>query len=174
MYDVAISYHNEKYKEAKKIYHFLESEGWNVFFAPEKQQEMISEKLDVKLYNLYKNQSYLKLLLVSQQYSISEWTQLEKRMALESTKEDNKRLVIVNYTKENLSEELSEFIYINGMNKTEDQIAVFVSERLKNLNRQSNLKPNTQYKNQVASSYVNKGINFGDNTKIVGDINFGK
>lgn len=55
MYDVAISYQNEKYKEAKKIYYFLKSEGWNVFFAPEKQQEMVSERLDVKLYNLYKN-----------------------------------------------------------------------------------------------------------------------
>lgn len=174
MYDVAISYQNEKYKEAEKIYYFLKSEGWNVFFAPEKQQEMVSERLDVKLYNLYKNQSYLKLLLVSQQYLTSEWTQLEKRMALDSIKEDNKRLVIVNYTKENLSEELSEFIYIDGMDKTEDQIAAFVNERLRNLNRQSDLEPNTQYKSQVISSWVNKGINFGDNTKVEGDIHFGK
>lgn len=172
MYDVAISYQNEKYKEAKKIYYFLKSEGWNVFFAPENQQEMVSEKLDVKLYNLYKNQSYLKLLLVSKRYLTSEWTQLEKRMALDSTKEDNKRLVIVNYTKENLSEELSEFIYINGMDKTEDQIAAFINERLKSLNRQPGLEPNTQYKSQVTSSWVNNGIHFGDNAKI-GDIHFG-
>ncbi len=174
MYDVAISYQNEKYKEAKKIYYFLKSEGWNVFFAPEKQQEMVSERLDVKLYDLYKNQSYLKLLLVSQQYLTSEWTQLEKRMALDSIKEDTKRLVIVNYTKENLSEELSEFIYIDGMNKTEDQIAAFVSERLRNLNIQPGLEPNIQYKSQITSSSINNGINFGDNTKIEGDIHFGK
>lgn len=174
MYDVAISYQNEKYKEAKKIYYFLNSEGWNVFFAPEKQQEMVSERLDVKLYDLYKNQSYLKLLLVSQQYLTSEWTQLEKRMALDSIKEDTKRLVIVNYTKENLSEELSEFIYIDGMDKTEDQIAAFVSERLRNLNRQPGMEQSTQYKSQVISYWVNKGINFGDNAKIEGDIHFGK
>jgi len=173
MYDVAISYQNEKFAAAKKIYNFLKAEGFNVFFAPENQQEIISEKLHTKLYNLYKNESYLKLLLVSPKYLTSEWTQLEKRMALDSTKEDNKRLVIVNYTEKNLPEELSEFAYIDGINTTSDQIAAFVSRRLKNLDKQPALRRNTQDRNQATSSWINNGINIGDNAKI-GDIHFGK
>lgn len=173
MYDVVISYQNEKFTEAKKIYDYLKVEGLNVFFAPENQQEMVSEKLHTKLYDLYKNQSYLKLLLVSPQYLTSEWTQLEKRMALESTKNDNKRLVIVNYTGENLLDELSVFTYIDGEDKTEDQIAAFVIERLRDSNRLSNQKQNMQSEKQITSSWVNNGIAIGNNASI-GEIHFGK
>lgn len=173
MYDVAISYQNEKFTSAKKINNFLKAEGLKVFFAPENQQEIISENLHTKLYNLYKNQSYLKLLLVSSRYLTSEWTQLEKRMALESTRENNKRLIIVNYTGKNLPEELSEFAYIDGRDKTEDQIAAFVSERLKNLKGQPDLRTYTQNRSQATSSWVNNGINIGGHATI-GDIHFGK
>lgn len=175
MYDVAISYQNEKLRSAQKIYDYLTAERLSVFFAPESQQEIVSEKLHRKLYDLYKNQSFLKLLLISPQYLKSEWTQLEQRMALDSTREDNSRLILVNYTRRSLPGKLSEFAYINGMEKTEDQIAAFVSERVKSLHRQPDSKPHAQTRRQAAQYTINNnhGLIIGGNSTI-GDINFGK
>ncbi len=180
MYDVVISYHSEIEGIAKKIYDYLCADGLDVFFAPEFQQEMVSEKLHAKLYDVYKNQSYLKLLLVSPKYDKSEWTLLEKRMALESTKNDAKRLVVVNYTGEELMGDLCSLVYIDGKKYREDQIAAFVKERIQSQRKESNsgrpdFQSSEQGKGQTESShvinYINKGLSLGNNATI-GNIYF--
>ncbi len=182
MYDVVISYHSEIEDIARKLYDFLRAEELDVFFAPEFQQEMVSEKLHAKLYDVYKNQSYLKLLLISPKYDQSEWTQLEKRMALESVKHDAKRLVIVNYIGGELTGELSPLVYIDGKKYTEDQIAAFVKERIQSQRGesgrgQSDYQSSAQGKEQGEATHVtnmiNNGISFGNNATI-GNINIRK
>ena len=44
-YDIAISYKSEIEAKAARINDYLVKDGWNVFFAPEKQQELLSEKI---------------------------------------------------------------------------------------------------------------------------------
>ena len=37
-YDIAISYKSEMAKTVEKIYDYLVKDGWNVFYAPARQQ----------------------------------------------------------------------------------------------------------------------------------------
>lgn len=166
MYDVVISYQNEVKEKAEKICDYLRAERLKVFFAPTNQQDIVSEKLHVKLYDIYKNQSYLKLLLVSPMYFKSKWTLLEKRVALESSKNDYRRLVIVNYTGKDLPDDLSSFVYIDGEKYTEDQVAAFISERIRTLLEKSGSEPSgfhkeTHMKEATVSWNMNENINTG-------------
>lgn len=131
-YDVAISYKSEIENKASKIADYLRADGWKVFFAPIEQQELLSEKIHQKLYDIYKNKSLMKILLISDSYLSGEWTSLEKRVSLESTKEERKRLLIVNYTDQIiLPGELGPLQYLNGQKLQEDEIASVITERLK-------------------------------------------
>lgn len=175
MYDVAISYKSEIQDRAAKIASYLKADGWKVFFAPLKQQEMLSEKIHQTLYDVFKNQSLVKVLLISNSYLEGEWTALEKRMSLESTKDERKRLLIVNYTNQiTLPGELRSLQYLDGCAMNEDEIAFLVTERLKKF-LHKNPKQNTS--KAVPSKAVddtdeaygrinvinNKGIIAGDN-----------
>lgn len=131
-YDVAISYKSEIEERASRIYDFLIEDGWNVFFAPERQQELLSEKIHQMLYGIYKNKSLMKVLLISDSYLTGDWTSLEKRVSLQSTESDRKRLLIVNYTDRLvLPEELRDLQYLDGHKYTEDQIAALITERIR-------------------------------------------
>ena len=175
MYDVVISYQNEVVEKAEKIYDYLRAEGFHVFFAPKLQQDIVSQKLHAKLYDVYKNQSYLKLLLVSPKYFESEWTLLEERMALESSKNDYKRLVIVNYTGKDLPDDLSSFVYIDGEKYMEDQIAAFINERIRSLSEKSGSEQPDYHteaprKEQTVTwnnyNHINNGFQVGDNSTV--------
>ena len=48
----------------------------------------MSEKLNEILYDIYKNQSLIRLLLISDAYLSSEWTQLEMRVSKGEEKVD--------------------------------------------------------------------------------------
>lgn len=131
-YDIAISYKSELEEKAARINDFLVEDGWKVFFAPEQQQELLSEKIHQMLYGIYKNKSLMKVLLISDNYLTGDWTALEQRVSLQSTKEDRKRLLIVNYTDLLiLPGELRSLQYLDGRKYTEDQIAALVTERMR-------------------------------------------
>lgn len=130
-FDIAISYKSDMEETASKINDYLIVDGWNVFYAPDKQQELLSEKINQMLYGIYKNKSLMKVLLISENYLDGEWTSLEKRVSLESTKEDRMRLLIVNYTnRPTLPGELKDLMYVNGKEYKEDEIASLITNRL--------------------------------------------
>ncbi len=178
-FDVAISYKSELEEKAARINDFLVEDGWKVFFAPERQQELLSEKIHQMLYGIYKNRSLMKVLLISDNYLISDWTALEQRVSLQSTKEDRKRLLIVNYTDLLvLPGELQSLQYLDGRKYTEDQIAALVTERmhgfvLKNEQRMEQDKKEGLGKSKKFPSgnsiINNSGIIAGDNA-CFGDI----
>lgn len=160
-YDIAISYKSEMEEKAAKIADFLMADGWKVFFAPEEQEELLSEKLHQKLYEIYKNESMMKVLLISKGYLESEWTALEKRVSLESTKEQRKRLLIVNYTGEVFENELKSLVYIDGRKYHEDEIAAIITKRLKGF---LDKREYENICNEGTNSIVNNsGIITGDN-----------
>lgn len=168
-FDIAISYKSEIEKRAARIAEYLKMDGWKVFFAPVKQQELLSENIHAKLYDLYKNKSLLKLLLISENYLSGEWTSLEMRMALKSTIDDRKRLLIVNYTNLlRLPEELAELQYLDGNKLQEDEIAAVVTERLEKYLVHKRTASSTENKyscpeNSTAGITINHGIIAGDN-----------
>lgn len=178
-YDVAISYKSELEKKATRINDFLVEDGWKVFFAPESQQELLSEKIHQMLYGIYKNKSLMKVLLISDNYLTGEWTALEQRVSLQSTKEDRKRLLIVNYTDFLvLPGELQSLQYLDGRKYTEDQIAALVTKRiqdfvLKNEQRvDEDKKKGVGRDKKISSENIiinNNGIIAGDNTSF-GDV----
>lgn len=181
-YDVAISYKSEIEEKAARINDFLVEEGWNVFFAPAKQQELLSEKIHQVLYGIYKNKSLMKVLLISDSYLTGDWTSLEKRVSLQSTETDRKRLLIVNYTDQLvLQGELQMLQYLDGRKYTEDQIAALITERIKNFvlkntqdslqfNRKENADNHSESRTGQTVIY-NSGIMAGDHANF-GDIHF--
>lgn len=172
-YDVAISYKSEIENKAMKIADYLMKDGWKVFIAPVEQQELLSEKIHQELYDIYRNKSLLKLLLVSENYCNGEWTALEMRMSLESTKNDRKRLLIVNYTDRlTLPGNLQELQYLNGKKFREDEIASIVTERIEKYfkkNKKEIEQEKQQEKRSSVNIKINNGIITGDNTHF-GDI----
>lgn len=169
-YDIAISYKSEMEETASKINDYLIMDGWNVFFAPDRQQELLSQKINQMLYGVYKNMSLLKVLLISENYLDSEWTSLEKRVSLESTKEDRMRLLIVNYTDRlTLPGELKELLYVNGNERKEDEIASLISHRLHILTQKNKDMETTSNNEQRASGVTinnERGIIAGDHAYI--------
>lgn len=161
-YDIAISYQSELEEKASKIADFLQAEQLNVFFAPMKQREMYSEKLHQVLYDVYKNQSFIKVLLVTKEYLEGEWTSLEMRMSMKSTEGERKRLLIINYMGNNLPEELKVFVYLDGQKLHEDEIASVIAQRisdLKNNEERANEKESKENKENKEKSRESVQIN---------------
>lgn len=67
-YDIAISYQSELEGKSSRIADYLQMKGMNVFFAPVKQMDILSGKLHQVLYDVYKNQSFIKVLLITEAY----------------------------------------------------------------------------------------------------------
>lgn len=132
-YDVAISYQGKLEEKASKIADFLQMEELSVFFAPMKQREMLSEKLHQVLYDTYKNQSLLKVLLITEEYLQGEWTSLEMRVSMKSAEGEKRRLLIINYIGDDLPDNLKAFVYLDGQKLHEDEIAYAISQRVNDL-----------------------------------------
>lgn len=164
-YDIALSYKSEIEEKVAKINDYLVTDGWKVFFAPARQQELLSEKIHQMLYGTYKNKSLMKILLISDGYLEGEWTSLEKRVSLESTKKDRKRLLIINYTDQLiLPGELQSLQYLDGRKYKEDEIAALITERLKISIKKDAKKKSAKekHKNMPMNVTVNNGVMAGD------------
>lgn len=179
-YDVAISYQNEIENTAAKIAGCLRKENLQVFFAPERQLEILSENLYEVLYDTYKNQSLTRLLLVSDLYLTSEWTQLEKRVSQAEKPSDMKRRIVVDYTvNQELPKDLKKLVYIDGNKLYEDEIASLVSRRVKDLKNEDEEQRGPEKEILIQNKIIqnnygtlnNKTVNLGDNAQL-GDINF--
>lgn len=179
-YDVAISYQNEIEDTAAKIADYLRRENLQVFFAPERQLEILSENLHEVLYDTYKNQSLIRLLLVSDLYLTSEWTQLEKRVSQAENPSDMKRRIVVDYTvNQELPKDLKKLVYIDGNKLYEDEIASLVSQRVKDLKNENEEQTKSEKGGPLQNKIIqnnygtinNKTVNLGDNAHL-GDINF--
>lgn len=179
-YDVAISYQNEIEDKAAKIAGCLCKENLQVFFAPERQLEILSENLYEVLYDTYKNQSLIRLLLVSDLYLTSEWTQLEKRVSQAEKPSDMKRRIVVDYTtNQELPKDLKQLVYIDGNKLYEDEIASLVSRRVKDLKNEDGERREPEKEILIQNKIIqnnygtinNKTVNIGNNVHL-GDINF--
>ncbi len=179
-YDVAISYQNEIEDKAAKIAGCLCNENLQVFFAPERQLEILSENLYEVLYDTYKNQSLIRLLLVSDLYLTSEWTQLEKRVSQAEKTSDMKRRIVVDYTtNQELPKDLKQLVYIDGNKLYEDEIASLVSRRVKDLKNEDGERREPEKEILIQNKIIqnnygtinNKTVNIGNNVHL-GDINF--
>lgn len=176
-YDIALSYKSEIQEKVTRIADYLKSDGWDVFFAPYRQQEMLSEDVHTTLYDVYKNKSFLKVLFITDSYLVSEWTQLEIRMALNSTEEERGRLLIVNFTdKLQLDGKLKNLLYLDGREKTEDEIACIVTERMKKFfsgdsSDVEKIEKTGKKDNGYTNITINNGIMAGDNAHF-GNVQF--
>lgn len=173
LYDVAVSYQREAEKRVEKVVDYLQIEDWDVFFAPARQEEMISEKLHAKLYDVYKNKSLLKVLFITGKYMESEWTQLEMSVAVESTRSENRRLMIVNFLDgKSLPEKLKQFVFIDGNRYYEHEIAGFISKRLQELTGKSE---GDVGKKMEQGDGINKFVIIDDNHGVISgrDVNMG-
>lgn len=172
-YDIAISYQSNLEESASRIADYLQAEGLNVFFAPAKQREMLSEKLHQILYDVYKNQSFIKVLLITESYLKGEWTSLEMRMSLDSTNKERKRLIIINYMGRDLPNDLKSFVYLNGKELHEDQLASIIAQRLRELRSDAEISGEKMKQKNGTSPKIhnNQGIITGDNANF-GEIHF--
>lgn len=169
-YDVAISYQNSLEKRASRLADYLQEESLDVFFAPVKQREMLSRKLHQVLYDIYKNQSFVKVLMVTKEYLQGEWTSLEMRMSLNSTDGDRRRLIIINYMGEALPDELKVFVYLDGNKLFEDQLAAAIAQRVFDLNSKTREETYRQDINEkTKDDNLHSEVHFTNNGVITGN-----
>ncbi len=131
-FDIALSYEGASEKLVQEVADFLIGGHLQVFYAPYYQKEMVSANLKSELFQIYQNESLVKVLFVTEKYLKSQYTQLEQRRALSSTKQEPKRLIIVNFVGKKLPEELKKYVYLNGSLPT-DEIADFIIDRIRQL-----------------------------------------
>lgn len=174
-YDVALSYESELQDFVKEVSAILTAEGWNVYFALNCQQEMLSQNLKSKLYQIYQNESLLKVLFVTDKYLQNQYTMLEKRRSLCSAHENERKLIVVNFIGERLPEDLKSFVYLDGSNYPDD-IAFWVGDRIKELkatalHHDDMGKTGGERKTVSEAAHINVmtnegGIIFGDNANL--------
>lgn len=171
-YDAVLSYESKSYDFVKKIADYLESEDRKIFFAPDRQQEMLSENLNNKLYQTYQNESLVKVLFITEEYLHSQYTMLEARCSLRSAKNNARRLIVVNFIGEKLPDELKPFVYIEG-DTAMDEIAFLVNERIAELKKDSSRHEQEKGEkraeikiNNMSFSQNNTGIQTGDNANL--------
>lgn len=155
-----------------------------MFFAPARQQELLSEKIHQMLYGIYKNKSLMKVLLISESYLAGDWTDLEKRVSLQSTERDRKRLLIVNYTAQLvLPGKLQSLQYLDGRKYSEDEIAALITERMREhvLKSMENDYKKSQkqdeednFRDKSGNIVINRGGVVTGNNAHFGDIYFGE
>ena len=164
-YDLAISYHHEMEEQCKKIAMFLERDGYSVFYAPHRTQELMTKNLEMELYSVFKDTECLKLLLISAHYYDSRWTTLEMRMSMYQG-ENLSEVIIVNYTGQELKSILKGHVYLDGRKMHEDEIAANVSEFL---HKPKAPKKVHGLREESISVQNNYGIIAGDNASF-GDV----
>lgn len=161
-YDVALSFSSEKEVEVKKVANYLEEAGLQVYFYKKLQDKLISQDLDRKTYQIYHEQSEIKVLFISRCYEEHEYTQLEKRLSVDSTKNEKERLIIVNYLGKKIEKEFGKVIYIDGNDNKADQIAMLIQRRLLQIKREKRQDKQEHGENYITVN-VNHGIVAGDN-----------
>lgn len=160
-YDVALSFSDEKAKEAGKIADYLETAGLQVFFYKSRQRELLSHDLDKKTYEIYHEQSLVKALFISECYGEREYTQLEKRLSIDSTRMQKERLIIVNYLGNKIESEFGKVVYIDGNKQKPDEIAMRIQQRVLDI-KGAGTRQKSNYRNHYAV-VNNRGIVAGDN-----------
>lgn len=178
-YDVALSYESEKQDFVKEVSDFLTGAGRNVYFALDRKTEMLSHNLKSKLYQIYQNESLLDVLFVTEKYLQGQYTMLEERRALSCARENERRLIVVNFIGERLPDELKRFVYLEGSDSSDD-VASWINERIDELKTtvlsQSDTGKAEEEKQTVVGSTqrnveINTGIKFGDNANLK-NVNF--
>lgn len=174
-YDVALSYESGLQEFVKEVSAILTAEGWNVYFALDCQREMLSQNLKSKLYQIYQNESLVKVLFVTDKYLQSQYTMLEKRRSLSSAHENERKLIVVNFIGERLPEDLKPFVYLDGENYPDD-IAFWVGERIRELKatvlhhddmgKTDNEKKTVSEATKINVMTNTGGIVFGDNANL--------
>ena len=76
LYDVAISFEENKRDEARKIAHCLREKGLYVFFDEFENIDLISKKLPNELEKIFKISKY-SVILLDENYNKSIWTSIE-------------------------------------------------------------------------------------------------
>lgn len=159
-YDVALSCARELEEEVEKVENFLKAAGMEVFFYKNRQRELLSQNLDRKTYEIYHEKSLVKVLFISEEYKQREYTQLEKRLSIDSTQRHKERLIIVNYIGEKLEKEFGKVIYIDGEKATTDEIAMMIQQRVLDIKREQKKEKRKLQKEKIVNNY---GIVTGDN-----------
>lgn len=169
-YDVAVSYDAQSKELVKKVVTFLKSENFEVFFDIDRKSELLSENLEAKLYQVYQNESLVKVLFVTDKYLKNEYTLLEARRSFISAKDNHRRLIIINFMGKELPEPYSDFAYLDG-SLPADEIAYAVGERIRELKKEcgsrvkaAESRPDTKiYIENINSIGKNDGIVAGNN-----------
>lgn len=139
-YDVAVSYDSHCKDLVKEIVLYLQSEKFEVFFDEDKRLELLSENLKAKLYQIYQNESLIKVLFITDEYLKNEFTLLEARRSLISAKENHRRLIIINFIGKELPTPYNNFAYLDGKLPA-DEIAYIIGERIRELKRRGGEEP---------------------------------
>jgi len=123
-YDIALSYAGEQEIYVSRVARLLEAEGFQVFFAPECEDEFLGKDMITEFYRIYRYNSLFVAAFVTEDYVKKDITIHEAKTALMRTKDEKRNCLIPIYFNEARLEFINKDInYITGDKLREVEIA---------------------------------------------------
>lgn len=98
-YDVAISYASEQERTVSRVVSILAAEGFNVFFAPDREAEYIADDMIARFYRIYRYKSRYVAAFVTEEYLRKDITMHEAATAMLRQREEGRNCLIPIYFK---------------------------------------------------------------------------
>lgn len=96
-YDAAISYAGEQEKMASRVAHILTEDGFQVFFATDRQSEYIADDMVTRFYRIYRYESRYVAAFVTEEYLRKDITMHEAATAMLRQREEGRNCLIPIY-----------------------------------------------------------------------------
>ncbi len=131
-YDIAVSYASEQQLNVERIVTFLKKRQINIFFAPEKQHELIVKNILQEFTDIYLNQSNYILVFISKEYMQKDITKNELAIALSRTQKGDTCLIPVFMDDTRPTEINSDLYYFVFSKESEYSLAEKISKFIRN------------------------------------------
>jgi len=96
-YDVAFSYAGEQERTVSRVASILKADGFNVFFAPDRESEYIAEDMIAQFYRIYRYESRYVAAFVTEEYLRKDFTMHEAATAMLRRCEEGRSCLIPIY-----------------------------------------------------------------------------
>lgn len=131
-FDVAFSFPGEKREIILKIIEELKTKGkYSIFYDRDFVEQLAMPDMDIILMDIYKKQSRLICILLSEEYKNKKWCQLEWKAVREIIDEKRNSIMFLRCDKTTIPGVSPNDGYIDVNQYTPEEISVFIQSRLK-------------------------------------------
>ncbi len=161
-YDVAISYASEQTQYASRLADILKRQGLNVFFAPKEQSVIVGENMAGAFNDIFRKQSLLTVLLISEEYIGKDWTMQELSAALDRNNSvDYCCIIPITFGRARTPKLDPDIAYIDADQSNPAEVAAIVRTKFRNIpvDNESEITPKDSSAHIQNNPYAHTVIN---------------